>query len=256
MKKISTILLLGLFILTLSFAAAAQDLSGEEVLTNIENARQAETASMQMTMELYNAAGDMRSRQLNSRHKEGEVEKSLIEFTSPADVAGTAFLSLEDNSSSEEDMYLFLPVLGSVRKISGSQKNGNFVGSDLSYIDLTVFSGANYKDNYQADVLDSSSEEYLLKLNPTDPDINYKYGKMWVKTDIWSPKKVEFYDQSEELLKTVQLEDFKKIDNNWIAQKITVKNEQKGTKTVMKMTEIKFNINLDDQLFTTRYLER
>jgi len=256
MKKLTLSLLLSLLIFSLTSAAAAQDLSGEEVLTNIENSRQADTASMEMTMELYNAAGDMRSRELKSRHKEGEVEKSLMEFISPADVEGTAFLSLEDKSSSEDDMYLFLPVLGSVRKISGSQKNGNFVGSDLSYNDLTVFSGANYKDNYEADILESSSKEYLLQLNPTDPDIDYKYGKMWVRTDIWSPEKIEFYDQAEELLKTVLLEDFKEIDNNWIAQKITVTNNQKGSKTIMKMENIKFNIELDDQIFTTRYLER
>lgn len=246
------ILLLAIF----SFSVIAQNLTAEQVLTKIEAARNAETASMMMTMELYNSSGDLRSRKLQNRHQEGAIEKTLMEFISPADVAGTAFLSLEKRQTNEEDMYLFLPVLGSVRKISGSQKNGDFVGSDLSYNDLSVFSGANYKDNYQAEIIKSSAKEYLLKLIPTDQDSEYKFGRMWVRTDIWSPKKIEFYDQAEELLKTIYLSDFEQIDNNWIARNIRVNNEQKGSKTILKITEVNFNLKLNEQIFTIRYLER
>lgn len=256
MKNLIRPLIFIFLILTLSLPALAQPLSAENVLTKVEAARNAKTALMEMTMELYNAAGDMRSRQLTNHHKEGEIEKSLIEFNSPADVEGTAFLSLENKSSFEEDMYLFLPVLGSVRKISGSQKNGDFVGSDLTYNDLSVFSGGNYKDNYDGEIIESSSEEYLLKLKPIDPDIEYKFGKMWIRTDIWLPTKIEFYDQGAELLKTVKLNDFEEIDENWTAREITVTNQQKGSKTVLKMTEIEFNLELSDQIFTIRHLER
>lgn len=245
-----------ILILSLPAPAAAQTLTAEEVLTRLESARSAETAFMKMRMELYNTAGDQRTRQLTNRHKEGAVEKTLIEFSAPADVKGTAFLSLENRENSEEDMYLFLPVLGSVRKISGSQKNGDFVGSDLTYNDLSVFSSGNYKDNYEGQIIASSSEEYLLRLTPIDPDIEYQFGKMWIRTDIWLPTKIEFFDQAAELLKTVILKDFAEVDKNWTAREITVTNQQKGTKTVLKITEIEFNLELADQLFTTRYLER
>lgn len=235
---------------------SAESLSGDDVLVKIKAARSADSASMTMIMELYNKAGDMRSREMKNRHLENGEEKSLIEFQSPADVAGTAFLSLKDKNSSEEDMYLFLPVLGSIRKISGSQKNGNFVGSDLTYNDITVFSGGNFKDYYAAEILEENEEEYLLRLSPTDSDIDYSYGRLWVRKDIFYPVKIEFYDQSEDLLKTIDLEKIEEIDGNWLARKITVKNVQKGSRTIMNMEDVKFNVELNEQIFTTRYLER
>lgn len=248
--------LLAFLIFFCIFNVNAEDISGSEILKKIEESRQADTAAMKMTMELYNKSGDMRNRELRNRHKEGDIEKSLIEFMAPADVEGTAFLSLEEKENDTEDMYLYLPVLASVRKISGSQKNGNFVGSDLSYNDLTVFSGSNYIDNYDAEIIKKLEDGYLLKLLPIDSDIDYSFGKMWVREDIWSPYKIEFYDQSEELLKSINLEQFENISGNWVAKLVTVKNEQKGSKTILKIYEVEFNIQLDDQIFTTRYLER
>ncbi|MFW6000901.1 MAG: outer membrane lipoprotein-sorting protein [Halanaerobium sp.] len=245
-------IILSVFPLTVT----AENISGDEVLLKVKEARTADAASMTMIMELYNKAGDMRSRELKNRYLENGEEKSLIEFQSPADVAGTAFLSLKNKNSSEEDMYLYLPVLGSIRKISGSQKNGDFVGSDLTYNDITVFSGGNFKDYYSGEILEENEKEYILRLTPTDNDIDYSYGRIWVRKDIYYPVQIEFYDQSEELLKKVKLEAIEEIDGNWLSRKITVENVQKGSRTVMKMEDIDFNVELNEQIFTTRYLER
>jgi outer membrane lipoprotein-sorting protein len=256
-KEVLSYLLITFIILTvLSLNISAENLSGDQVLTKVKETRTADSASMTMIMELYNKSGDMRIRELRNRHLENGEEKSLIEFQSPADVAGTAFLSLKDKDSSEEDMYLYLPVLGSIRKISGSQKNGNFVGSDLTYNDITVFSGGNFKDYYTAEIIEENEEEYLLRITPSDPDIDYSYGKIWIRKDIFYPVEIEFYDQSEELLKTVNIEEIEEIDGNWFARKITVKNVQKGSRTVMRMENVNFNVDLNEQIFTTRYLER
>lgn len=257
LKKSFFYLFIIMMVLSLfSLHISAENLNGDEVLAKIKEARTADSASMTMIMELFNEAGDMRSRELKNRHLENGEEKSLIEFQSPADVAGTAFLSLKDKNSSQEDMYLYLPVLGSIRKISGSQKNGNFVGSDLTYNDITVFSGSNFKDYYSAEILEENDSEYLLRLTPTDPDIDYSFGRLWVRKDIFYPVKIEFYDQSEDLLKNVQLEKIEQIDGNWFSREITVENVQKGSRTVMKMEDVSFNVDLNEQIFTTRYLER
>ena len=253
-KKISIFLLL-IFFFSAQFSLA-QELDGEQVLKNVEASRQAEGHQMEMKMELYSSSGDMRSRSLNNYRLEGEVERSLMQFTEPADISGTAFLLLDDQENNQEDMYLYLPALGSVRKISGSQKNGNFVGSDLTYNDLSIFSGANFRENYQAEITAEDEEIVELHLEITDPDIDYSYGKMWVRKDLWLAEKIEYYDQQEELLKVITLSNFDEIDGNRLARNIEVENVQRGSRTVLKMVEVEFDPDLDPNIFTTRYLQR
>lgn len=253
-KKISIFLLLSLFII--SQFSLAQELDGEQVLKNLEASRQSESHQMKMEMVLYSSSGDMRSRTLNNYRQEGEVDRSLMQFTEPADIKGTSFLLLDDQKNNQEDMYLYLPALGAVRKISGSQKNGSFVGSDLTYNDIGIFSGANFSDNYQAEITAEEEEIIELRLEIIDPDIDYSYGRMWVRKDLWLGQKIEYYDQQEELIKVINLSDFDEIDGNRLARRIEVENVQKGSRTILKMLEVDFDPELDPNIFTTRYLQR
>jgi hypothetical protein len=198
----------------------------------------------------------MRSRKLNNYRQEGEVDRSLMQFTEPADIKGTSFLLLDDQANDQEDMYLYLPALGGVRKISGSQKNGSFVGSDLTYNDLSIFSGGNFSDNYRAEITTEDEEIIELYLEIIDQDIDYSYGRMWVRKDLWLGEKIEYYDQQQELIKVINLSNFDEIDGNRLARKIEVKNVQKGSRTILKMLEVEFDPELDPNIFTTRYLQR
>jgi hypothetical protein len=254
LKKISIFILI--LFLTLSQLILAQELDGEQVLKKLEASRQAKAHQMEMGMELYSSSGDMRSRKLNNYRQEGEVDRSLMQFTEPADIKGTSFLLLDDQANDQEDMYLYLPVLGSVRKISGSQKNGSFVGSDLSYNDIGIFSGANFSDNYQAEITAEDDKIIELHLEIIDPDIDYSYAKMWVRKDLWLGEKIEYYDQQEELIKVINLSDFDEIDGNRLARRIEVENVQKKSRTILKMLEVEFDPELDPNIFTTRYLQR
>ncbi len=254
LKKIS-ILLISLLVLSTSFSLA-QGLNGEQVLRKLEASRHAKSHKIEMVMDLYNSSGDMRSRRLNNYRQEGEVDRSLMQFTEPADIEGTSFLLLDDQANNQEDMYLYLPALGGVRKISGSQKNGSFVGSDLTYNDISIFSGANFSDNYKAEVKAENEEIIELYLEIIDPEIDYSYGKMWVRKDLWLGEKIEYYNQQEELIKVIILSSYDEIDGNRLARKIEVKNVQKGSRTILKMLEVEFDPELDPNIFTTRYLQR
>lgn len=245
-----------LALILISQSSLSQQLNGEQILKNLEAARQSKSHKMKMEMELYSSSGDMRSRTLDNYRQEGEVDRSLMQFTEPADIRGTAFLLLDDQKNKQEDMYLYLPALGGVRKISGSQKNGSFVGSDLSYNDISIFSGANFSDNYEAEIRAEEDEIIELHLDIIDPDIDYSYGRMWVRKDLWLGQKIEYYDQYEELVKVINLSNFDEIDGNRLARRIEVENVQKGSRTILKMIEVEFDPELDPNIFTTRYLQR
>ncbi|MDI3548447.1 MAG: hypothetical protein PWR10_2099 [Halanaerobiales bacterium] len=255
MKKI-IILLMTVFLLYLLVLPVNAVLTGDDVLARIEEEMHSTTAHLQMNMKLYSASGDVREREMEiyKSNQEG-LTKSFVRFLSPATIEGTAFLSLEQENGSE-DMYLYMPALGSVRKIASSQRNGSFVGTDFSFNDLTILGGANFREDYQASILEENDQEYVLKLIPTNPDIEYNQVKMWVDKANWYPLKSEFYDADGELLKVMNPADHKEINGYWTPQKLTMENVQKGTKTVIEMVNVVYDQSVNEQIFSVRYLKR
>jgi len=254
-RKMISLILMSVLILGLTGIAWGQNLTGDDVLDKVEAAIDANSAEIKLKMYIYNEAGSMRERELKAYTQDGEYDKALIRFLAPASVEGTAFLS-QEKGNNNEDMYLYMPVLGNVRKIAGSQKNGSFVGTDFSYNDLSILGGGNYKEDYKATILESNENEYLLRLIPTDEEIEYKFVKMWVKRSNWFPTKLEFYDENGNLHKVLINEGVKQIDGYWTASELTMKNVQKGSKTVLRLDEITYDKRISERIFTTRYLRR
>lgn len=257
MKKrvINLVLIIGLTF-SMTGLVFAGSLTGSQVLDKMEEVRDTTSAQLNLSMELYNSAGNKRIRKLKSMSKDKGKEKSLIRFLSPADVEGTGFLSIDKLDSDDEDMYLYLPAFKSIRRVSGSQKNGSFVGTDFSYNDLSILAGGNYKDDYKAIILKENDEQYILRIVPTDNDIEYKYGKLVVRKDNWYPIKVKFYDSKGKLHKVLINHDLKKIDGYWTAQKVIMEDVQQESRTVLYLQEIAYDKPINDRVFTTRNLRR
>ncbi|MCF7805912.1 MAG: outer membrane lipoprotein-sorting protein [Candidatus Marinimicrobia bacterium] len=235
---------------------SAQDLTAEEVIDNVENAIDATSAEMQLSMDLYNASGSKRSRGLKVYIKDADGQtKSFIRFTAPADIEGTAFLSLEQDNGDEE-MYLYMPVLGSVRRIAGSQKSGSFVGTDFTYNDMTILGGGNYGEDYEASIIEYTGEAYVLRLNPLKDDIDYHHTVMRVPVSTWFPSEIEFYSSEETVQKRLTNDQVEQVDGNWTARTMTMENVEKGSKTVLQLDEVQYNAEIRDRIFTTRYMER
>lgn len=253
-KKLVGLILVALVVVSLNGVVSAQ-MTGDDVLDRVKEAIDANSAKLNLQMELYNKSGSKRARKLKAISKDGKQDKALIRFLAPSSVEGTGFLSL-GKGNNKEDMYLYLPALGMPRKIAGSQKNGSFVGTDFTYNDLSILGGGNYKEDYNATIIADNDQKYVLKLAPTDKDIDYKYGKMWVKKDNWFPVKVEFYNQQEEVEKVLTTKDIEQIDGYWTAGQMTMKNLQQGTKTILYLQDVTYDQSIKDRIFTTRYLKR
>ncbi|WP_027339624.1 outer membrane lipoprotein-sorting protein [Halonatronum saccharophilum] len=254
--KIASLFMTMLLVLTLGSLAAAEELTGNDVLDNIQDSISANTSQINLRMELH-SGGRTRERELEVYRQDGEeMDSSMIRFLAPASVEGTAFLSHDPHDSEDDDMYLYMPALGNVRRISGSQRNGSFVGTDFSYNDLSILGGGSYDEDYDAEILEDLGDKYLLRIIPTDEDIDYKYGYMWVQKSNWFPVEIEFYDSRGDLHKVLTSEQIVQVDGYWTAEKLTMKDVQRDTKTILFLEDIVYDQPIDDRVFTVRYLRR
>lgn len=253
--KTKGFLFLVIFVFVFQSVVLAGGLSGKEILTKVEEVTQPVTAHIKMSMILYDSKGNSRERKVEIFRENKGLSSSCIKFLEPADVKGTGFLALETDSGTD-DMYLFLPALGSARKISSSQKNGSFVGTDFTYNDMTIIGGGKFNRDYDSTVIKEDEDTYQLQLIPVNDDIDYKQVDIWIKKNSWYPLKLEFYNKKGELYKLLEVKDVEKNNNYYTMKNLVMKDLDRGTSTEMVIDQIEYDLPLDDQIFTVRFLKR
>jgi len=182
-------------------------------------------------------------------------DKSLIEFKTPLDVKGTKFLSHEKIKKSD-NQWLYLPALKRIKRIASQSKNGSFMGSEFSYEDISSRepSKYTYARDLKKDILDEK-EVYIYERYPKDKSSAYSKQILYVDSKEFITYKGEFFDKRGELLKTLTYSGYKKYGNTYRVRKMKMFNHQNMKSTIIEYIEDEINLNLNEKLFSKRYLK-
>jgi outer membrane lipoprotein-sorting protein len=208
-------------------------------------------------MTLIDKNGSKKIRKLVMMSKDGkEGTNSFIEFLEPADVKGTKFLTIAHKKTDDEQR-LFLPALKKTRQISGSNKNGKFVGSDLFYYDMEdrAFEDMNYK--FVKEEKYNGMDCNVIEATAVSTDSPYSRSLMWINKADNFAYKIECYDKKDDTLwKVIAMVEVKTIDGVMMPSKTVIDNKKDGTKTLMQMDNIKLNTGIKDDVFSIQNLEK
>jgi hypothetical protein len=170
---------------------------------------------------------------------------TLAVFESPEDVAGTTLLSYA-NILTPDDQWLFLPALGRVTQISAANKTNAFVGSEFSFEDFTAqelnkFDYLFLREEPCGDLTCDVVERF-----PLYGESAYAQQISWFDQQDFQLRKVEFYDRSGDLMKTLNLEDYRLYnDAYWRPHLLVMVNHQSGKSTDLVYQEYRFQIGLE-----------
>ncbi|GMR12150.1 MAG: outer membrane lipoprotein-sorting protein [Gemmatimonadota bacterium] len=226
--------------------AQAQD--GSTLLARVDSVLTAprdQSAVERMT--LIDRDGSTKERELRFYQKGSE--KRLVRFVKPADVRGVAFLRLADDR-----MYLYLPAFRRVRRIASSIKNEGFMGTDFSYEDLSQTS---YSEDYEVTAVSKGPGSYALTLERRDgADVSYARLVMEFGEADWVVRKIDYFDESGERIKTFTATEVRQIDGYAYVTRMEMVTWKSGHRTVLELEELRLDSGLSDDLFTQRSLKR
>ena len=214
----------------------------------------------EMTMVLRNAAGQESSRNMHfttlEMPDESVGDKSLVLFSTPRDIEGTALLS-HAKILDPDDQWLYLPALKRVKRISSRNKSGPFVGSEFAFEDFTAseLNKFNYKYLREESCGDLNCD--VVERFPRYENSGYTRQIAWVDTTDYQIRKIEFYDRRGSLLKELTFEDYRKYaDKYWRPHRMIMKNVQTNKSTDLVYGEYKFSVGLKDKDFVKGRLSR
>ncbi len=217
------------------------------------------------TMTLTNKSGQTRVRKTQGVTKlepNGIDNKRMTRFLEPADVKGTVSL-LNEHSDKDDDIWIYLPSIKKVRRLVSSNKKDSFVGTDFSYGDVIGHKVNEWTHKLlKEEDLDGKSV-YVIESLPRDAAIkaNSGYSKRvnWIQKDNFVTLKGLQYDEAGELVKETKFGHFNNVDpakGKWLTGELTVKNVQTEHTTFIKVDSLDYNKGVQDDFFTTRYMEQ
>ena len=245
------------FLIALVSAAFAE--TGTEIMQKVIEGQRAGSSAMDIEMRLVDKTGKISTRRIQTLVVEQDgLRKTITLFLEPASVRNTRFLTVE-NATRDDDQWIYLPALRKTKRIAASERGGSFMGSDFSYSDMSFSSESVDKSTHtvlREETVDGR-DCYVVESVPKDAS-GSQYGKeiSWVDKATWLTAKVEFYGEDGSTLKKVlTAEEYKRIDDRWIAAKISMSTVDTAHTTILAIKQVKYDIPINPAYFTPRFLE-
>jgi hypothetical protein len=237
-----------------ALAIMQKNLAATKVKDSVSNA----------TFTLIDKGGQTRVRKTlgHTRLQDGSDDNMrLVRFLSPADIKGTSILLIE-HARADDDMWLYLPALGKVRRLSAANKKDSFVGTDLSYADVIGYKPEQWTHRLVGEEALNGVPCHVVESLPADDAVRQTtgYGKRvtWVGKQNFVALRVDIWDASLQPLKRILSSDIQQVGGNqrWQAMHTEAENLQTGHRTVIQFEGFQADRNVPENLFTTKELEK
>ena len=226
-------------------------MTGLDLARLIDSRIKPKDVSSTNTMILTNKNSKKKIFELVSISKDNS-EKQMIWFLKPTKDKGISFLKIE-HENEDDFMVMWLPAFSRFKRIKSNQKSDSFMGSDLSFEDLTnrIVSDYNYKIINQI--------EGIYYLESTPGDIDSEYSKHITKVTqiedgVFITMEEQSFDENNQLLKT-KIFNFTKIGSYYVMNKLEVTNVQENHSTLLTVNDISLNNGFEDSKFIQRSLK-
>ena len=259
------------------FCAEAQEsgvspalvLTASDVMQRNDMLDDGDTAVYDYTIVLIDSRDRQRSRNMRVYRKDyGADSKTLSLFDSPADIRGTTYLNFNwDDAERDDDSWLYLPSLQRVKRIASSDTSDSFMGSDFTYADINGFELDWYDYSFVSESVMIDGVDCWLIESVAKPEYKQRaeqatgYAKIhsWIRKDNFLQARAKFWELRGNRIKYYTASEFAQVEGIWTInrlQVVTTRNEREEHASVLQVNNVSYNRELDDDMFTTEFMQR
>ena len=243
-------------------------LNGQEdarsIILQYQEANSIEDLTSEIQYRNISKKGRVQSRELQQYiHRADKASNKynfLLQFTAPGDIAGTSTLTLQ-HQEKDDDQWLYLPALRSAKKISASKKSDRFMGTEMTYEDLSNYLSEPV-DEYNYTLIGedemSGSKTMKIEVSPLQgTQSQYSKKVVWIDESVNQMLRMEFYNKKGELLKTFVASDIRLVPgtSHYRAHQIVIENQKTGNRTEVVYDGFVIDSGVEKEMFSKSYLE-
>lgn len=248
--KYSVSLLVTVIILTGS-CASAQSLTATDIVRKADEKFNGEKSSMTvMSMTIVRPAWQ---RTVEFKNWNLGRDYSLTLITAPAKDAGQSFLKRAT------EMWNWNPSINRLIKLPPSMMSQGWMGSDYTNDDILKESSVVNDYTHEINGMEVIDGRECFRINMVareDAAVVWGHQIRWIDKNEFLMLKTELYDEDGILVRTETGSDIKTMDGRNIQTKIElIPADEPGNKTIVTITEIKFNIPLQEGFFSQQNMK-
>jgi len=223
---------------------------------NIVAYYQGDDGKAKVKMTITDKRGQKRQREfiiLRKDIKDGGDQNYFIYFQRPSDVRRMTYMVHKHAAiDKDDDRWLYMPALDVVNRIAAGDKRTSFVGSNFLYEDVSGRS----LDEDTHELSETTDTTFVVKNVPKKPgSVEFSYYLVAIDRTTYVPMKMEFFDKTGKLYRTIESKEVKTIQGFPTVTKSVVQDLKTGGKTEMEFNDVQYDLKLKD-VFQERYLRR
>ena len=212
-----------------------------------------------------------RSRIILNRAKDDLDYKDIVTFSSPENIKGLSVLTWTYlTPGRDQDVWLWLPSLRKIRRISQNEGDDSFMGTDFTYEEVVYrkwgdetytlmgeekFPG--HQSIHDGKTYYRDTPCYVIEARPKQKDWYYSKRKSYLEKDTAFRVFDTYFDEMgrshKELFVNWQPIEGSKLDMEWLLEVSDLRGKHS---TVIDLQKVQFDQGLSEKLFTERALMR
>jgi outer membrane lipoprotein-sorting protein len=235
-------------LLWLSFVYGQDSATVKEIVQKIDELYRSESSYAEMEMEIITPHWQ---RTLRMKVWTEGMKKTFIRILEPQKERGVGTLRIGN------EMWNYLPRTSKVIKVPPSMMMSSWMGSDFTNDDLVDEFSLLTDYTYDLVEPEDAKEGYLYVKCVPKPDRPIIWGHilMQVRQNDYIPVRDEYYDEKGKLMRVMNFRDIKVFDGRKIPSVMElIPQDEKGKKTVLTYLDAKFNIPINESVFSLRNL--
>lgn len=220
-----------------------------------------DSSIQEIRLTTYDRVGDtteMRAKMYWAKDDDA-LSKVFMDFDAPPDLRGAGLLMLEKKS--RNDIFMYLPELKRVKRVSSAMMNGSMFGTDFSYEEFERLQGMSDDARTERgdDTEVAARAVYVLDQFPTaETDSDYERVRSFVDRETCVLLQVDFFLPGDKLKKRMEA-DFSKVTqetSGFLAREMTMHDVVERTKTTLEIDSIEIGAKIPRKMFSQANLAR
>ncbi|MBU1168050.1 MAG: outer membrane lipoprotein-sorting protein [Proteobacteria bacterium] len=258
------ILMITMTLITPAFSFA-DDPKAREIMQKVDDRDNGDNRTNDMLMVLIDKNNDERKKYFKIFSKDhGKDTHTIMFIVDPPSIKNTGFLTLDyDDPTKDDDQFLYLPALGKSKRIASNDKNGSFMGSDMNYSDMSSRELPDYDFKLLKELDLKGAQCWLIESTPRSEKVmdetGYKKSIYAIRQDNYMVTRIKAWTTEGDYIKLIDFDDLQKIEGIWVSLSIKVikkRGDDVVHKTDITISQVAFNQNLADDIFSKRRLEK
>lgn len=239
--------------------AAAEPETAAEIEACVRENLPDETSIQTVSLESRDRVGATTSSRAKIYWQRGDdgLSRVMLRIYAPPDMRGAGLLLLEKEA--DDDMFMYLPELARVRRVTSRMASTSMFGTDFTYEQFERIQGL--AENVESKRLDDAEvggrAVFVVETRPGDPKASgFESIRSYVEKATCLPIRVEYFehDQMRKVLEA-DLERIEVVSGTTLTRRLVMKDLRDETSTALVIEEIELGTPIKRKTFTKNFLE-